>query len=203
MELLWALGRMYVAGVGLVYPAVQMSRSLSTNTDRDLLARCIKHYIVISLFCALEVIVDVFLFWLPFVNVIKVAAVTMLVAGDFKGAAWAYDRLALPFLKNHAHDVDALMRTGKEYATFAIEFFITFVTALLEGRGVAAERLAASRANASDDTVDVVGEAAAAIGGTPTTPGIQMANSNSEDFVEVFRSVDGLRVRCLGSWPFS
>ncbi|KAJ2795539.1 hypothetical protein H4R20_005847, partial [Coemansia guatemalensis] len=114
--------------VGYLFPAYKCFKLLHRGPEaigtasggggeqRDIVKSMLKHWVVMSGFTAVELVVDTFIFWLPLVGMVKVAFIAWLVLPGINGADIIYDKVVEPFLVDNEEQLDGYFQQARAVA---------------------------------------------------------------------------------------
>ncbi|KAJ1772534.1 hypothetical protein IW140_001690 [Coemansia sp. RSA 1813] len=117
-----------VVSAGYLFPAYKCFKLLrggpeaiapsanDTNSKRDVVKGILKYWIVMAGFTAVELVSDVFLFWLPLVGLVKVAFVAWLLLPGINGAEITYDYIVEPYLIQNEQALDGYFQQARAVA---------------------------------------------------------------------------------------
>ncbi|KAJ1722455.1 hypothetical protein LPJ53_003139 [Coemansia erecta] len=119
--------RTICVGVGYLYPAYKCFKLLrrgpeaigaapGAGSQGDVVKGILKYWIVMAGFTAAELVADTFMFWLPFVGLIKVSFIAWMVMPGINGAGIIYDCLVEPYLVQHEERLDGYFRHARAAA---------------------------------------------------------------------------------------
>ncbi|KAI8086900.1 TB2/DP1, HVA22 family-domain-containing protein [Gilbertella persicaria] len=92
-------------GLLQLYPAYICYKAIKTNNQQEFGSLLI-FWVVSITYLSLEYFSDIFLFWLPFYNEIKLVLVLWLILPQTQGASVFYTRYLDPFLNTHEAQID-------------------------------------------------------------------------------------------------
>ncbi|KAJ2780863.1 hypothetical protein GGI15_003394 [Coemansia interrupta] len=167
----WLITRSICVGVGYLYPAYKCFKLLrrgpeavgaaaGAGSSGDVVRGVLKYWIVMAGFTAAELVADTFMFWLPFVGLIKVTFVAWMVMPGINGAGIIYDRLVEPYLVQHEERLDgyfqharaAAQKTTSSASKTAYDRWIGYVQRTISQQQDASSTEAAAAASTSTTT---------------------------------------------------
>lgn len=93
---------------GVLIPAFSTFKSLRNKTQQNRLI-WLRYWVVFSLFYSSRLITDIFLFWLPFYNIIKILFILWLSSSRAAGAQVLYFYAVDPILRGHEAAIDRII----------------------------------------------------------------------------------------------
>ncbi|KAJ2556736.1 hypothetical protein EV175_001802 [Coemansia sp. RSA 1933] len=96
--------------------AIAPDAANDADRKRDVVKGILKYWIVMAGFTAVELVSDVFLFWLPLVGLVKVAFVAWLLLPGINGAEITYDYIVEPYLIQNEEALDGYFRQARAVA---------------------------------------------------------------------------------------
>jgi len=103
------------AFIGFVYPAYCSIKAIE-SIDKDDDTKWLTYWVVYATFCLLEFFTDIFLFWIPLYQFLKVIFFIFCMAPtSWNGSLLIYHRLIKPFALKHQSRIDAAISKGGDF----------------------------------------------------------------------------------------
>src|SRR2546423_657978 len=101
---------------GVLIPAFSTFKSLKNKTQANRLV-WLRYWVVFALFYATRLVTDVFLFWIPFYNILKILFILWLSSSKAAGAQVLYFYAVEPILRGHENAIDGIITNYQKKAS--------------------------------------------------------------------------------------
>ncbi|KAF9982121.1 receptor accessory protein 4 [Mortierella antarctica] len=144
---------------GSFYPAYASYKAINSR-DHTRLTAWLMYWSVMGIFTLAEVVLDTFVFWLPFYYEIKMLFVLWMILPQTQGSIYLYQTFVDPYLSQHEREIDQTLKDiqkqamamGMQYIKQAIQMIQNFALDIYkksQNQG-AASSLGVNSANPSD-----------------------------------------------------